>query len=282
LNLDNGLNMAACLVSLLHDPQGRQLLAARNHISTLKQLYSQVVIVATTETKTDYIEELHQEGFLLQVTKVGELGQRRREALAFGLQVGASHVHYCDFDRVLHWVGAYPLELKNILQQIVRCDFVIIGRTQRAFETHPRVQQEMERITNHVCSLAFGQSVDVTAGSCATSRETAELILRHSKALTNATDTEWPMIVKLFSDATIRFLQVEGLEFETLDYHQEEIHSVGSPELWIQLTYDSSIEMWYSRMKLALESIEAINTVKESYESRRSTSQELAAGTTHF
>jgi hypothetical protein len=264
-----GQGLDLCLISLLHDPCGRQLLATRKHIGTLKHLYPQIAVVATTETRTDVIEELRRQEVLFRVTKGNEIGQKRREALALGLQTSALHLHYCDFDRVLHWVGTYPKELENILQEIVQYDFTIIGRTQRAFETHPWVQQEMERITNHVCSLAFGKPIDTTAGSCAALYKTAELILRRSKAPTNATDTEWPMIVKLFSDATIGFLQVEGLEFETLDYYQKEIRSAGSPERWVQLTYESSIEMWYSRMKLALESIEAINTIRESYESGR-------------
>ena len=265
----SGQGFNLCLISLVHDPHGRQLLATRKHIGTLKRLYPQIAVVSTAETRTDIIEELRHQEVLLRVTKGNEIGMKRREALAFGLQTDALYLHYCDFDRVLHWAGTYPKELGNTLQEILRYDFVIIGRTQRAFETHPRVQQEMERITNHICSLAFGRPIDTTAGSCAASRKTAELILSHSKAPTNATDTEWPMIVKLFSDATIGFLQVEGLEFETLDYYQEEIRSAGSPERWVELTYESSIEVWYSRMKLALESIEAIKTVRESYESGR-------------
>jgi len=260
--------MSICLVSVLHDPHGRQLLAAKKHVDKLRHLYPQLAVVATTETSSDILKNLRQQGVFLQVTEGCEIGLKRREALAFGLQVGAPYVHYCDFDRILHWIGTYPGELDEIFREIVKHGFVIIGRTQRAFETHPRVQQEMERITNHVCSLALERRVDVTSGSCAASRETAELILSHSRAVTNATDTEWPMIVSLFSDATIGFLQVEGLEFETLDYYQEEIRSAGSPERWLQLTYESSIEMWYARMKLALESIEAIRAVRESYESR--------------
>ena len=102
-------------------------------------------------------------------------------------------------------------------------------------------------------------------GSCAASSRIAELILSHSNAPTNATDTEWPLIVKLFSDAVIGSVQVEGLEFETADYYQEAIRSVGSLAQWINLTYDSSIEMWHARMKLALEYVEAIEAVRESF-----------------
>lgn len=254
------------LVSVLHDPQGRQLTAIRKYIDDLKQMYSQIAVVATKETSPEVIEELHHRSISPKLTGRAAIGRSRREALSLGLAFDSPNIHYCDFDRILHWVRSHPKDLENALEQIERYEFVVIGRTRRAFETHPKVQQEIERITNYVFSLTIGEEMDPTAGSCAMSRKTAELILKHSKASTNATDTEWPMIVRLLSDAEIGFLKVEGLEFETADYYPEEIRSAGSLERWIELSYDTLVDVWHSRVKLALDSIEAMLAVGDSPE----------------
>ena len=56
----------------------------------------------------------------------------RHAALLKILDTDATHVHYVDFDRLLHWLELYPEELKNTVARVERCDCLIVGRTARA------------------------------------------------------------------------------------------------------------------------------------------------------
>lgn len=248
------------LVSTLHDPAGRMVEATNRLFACLSDLYEAVVVVPTSDTSPRLLEAL--QGALVRplAESNGCIGVGRRHALRLGLESGAGHLHYCDFDRVLHWIGRYPEELASALEQIRRHDYLILGRTPRAFATHPRVQRDTESITNHAFSLWFGEQVDVSAGSCGVSRQAAELILHRSTAPTNATDAEWPAIVRLSRDGSVGYLETEGLEFETPDYFPDQIALAGSLEAWLE-ERSKPISSWIARTRLTLESLEALAAV---------------------
>ncbi|HEX2922830.1 MAG TPA: hypothetical protein VHS28_02235, partial [Chloroflexota bacterium] len=180
------------LVSTLHDPDGRMVKPTRRFLDELKRIYDAIVVVPTSATTPRLLDAL--QGTVVEVLSEsnGSIGIGRRHALRLGIETGSSHLHYCDFDRVLHWIGRYPQELTRALEVIGRHDYLMLGRTDRAFDTHPRVQKDTERITNHGFSLWYGEEVDVSAGSCGVSSTAAKLILEKSVAPTNATDAEWP------------------------------------------------------------------------------------------
>jgi hypothetical protein len=251
------------LVTTLHDPEGRMVDATRRLLAPLKGLYEAIVVVPTSATSPRLLESL--QGAIVRplAESNGSIGVGRRHALRLGLEAGASHLHYCDFDRILHWIWRYPHELPSVLEAIRRHDYLIIGRTERAFATHPRVQRDTERITNHAFSLWFGQAVDVSAGSCGVSRDAAELLLARSTAPTNATDAEWPALVRLMEGGRVGYLETDGLEFETPDYFREEIARVGSLEGWLE-ERSASLDAWIARTRLTLESLEATRGAIES------------------
>ena len=225
----------------------------------LRGLYEAVAVVPTPSTSVELLARLQDAAVDPLEASRGAVGTGRRHALRLGLSTGASHLHYCDFDRLLHWLDRYPGELDRVLADIPRWDYLVLGRSDRAFATHPRVQRDTEIITNHAFSLWFGRPVDVTAGSCAVSRRAAELLLAGSTAPTNATDTEWPALV-LRKRYEVGYLATEGLEFETADYFPKEIAAAGSLEAWLE-ERSRPLAAWIGRTRLTLESLEALERI---------------------
>ena len=118
------------------------------------------------------------------------IGDARRMVITLAGEGSRGHIHFSDMDRVLQWTGSHPDELRSVIRLIPRHEFLIIGRTQSALETHPRSQVETERLANRVCSLIIGQEIDVTAASRGLSCEAVALILRYSKAEDVRTNSE--------------------------------------------------------------------------------------------
>ena len=247
------------LVSTLHDPEGRMVEPTRRLLGRLQELYEGISVVPTSSSSEELLDTLVGTAVESLEESNGAIGVGRRHALRLGLLSGASHLHYCDFDRILHWIGRYPSELAATLRVVEAHDYLMIGRTKRAFATHPRVQTDTEGITNHAFSLWYGEPVDATAGSCGVSAQAAGLLLERSSTPSNATDTEWPALVRL-AGLRVGFIQTEGLEFETPDYFPDQIAAVGSLEAWLE-ERSRSMDAWVSRTRLTLESLEALRTV---------------------
>jgi len=168
----------------------------------------------------------------------------------------SNFIHYCDFDRIIHWLRFFPEELQLLSLVLANTDFLITSRTTRAFLTHPQIQQEMEGITNQAFSLFSGFKTDVTAGSSAMNKKTAQLLINNSRAEHNETDTEWPMLA-MSSSLVVRQVKFEGLEFETPDYFEEEIRRAGGLEAW-KKKLDADPQQRESRLKLAMSSIKIL------------------------
>lgn len=248
-------NSEIILTTSLHDPENRQLAAAKELLAELSQFYCAICVSVTDGTSSEFITFLEENNITYNQSK-RSIGEGRREALSLALQHEGKYVQYCDFDRILHWIKKFPKELTSLPSVLINSDFLILGRTKRAYSTHPEVQQVTENISNMAFSIAYGKNADVTAGSCAMTRETAETLLNESTADINDTDTEWPMIA-LEKDKRVKYLQTEGLEFETPDYFQHEINEAGSLENWVEKTYDKPV-MWKYRTKMTEESVKQV------------------------
>ena len=138
--------------------------------------------------------------------------------------------------------------------------YVCLGRTARAFATHPAAQRLPETATNRALSAAAGRPLDAAAGAAWLTPEAAEIILAGSREPTAATDLEWPALILRHDPGRLRGLRCEGLEWETPDFHAAEIISAGGLAAWTRATFDTPT-MWAARLRLAAASGAALERV---------------------
>ncbi|QOR64940.1 hypothetical protein IM538_13920 [Cytobacillus suaedae] len=236
------------LLTVTHDPTGRNIKLFRELQKELESIYSEIFITVSEESSPELISVLKNSKFRVKIIPKKGAANARREVVAFGLASPCDYYHYCDFDRLLTWAKYHLKELRGLILDSTNHHYLILGRTERAMLTHPIEWIETEKISNKIFSLEFGQEVDITAGSCTFSKKSAEFIHLHSKE--RMTDAEWPMIIYRLAKLQVDFQAVEGLE-----YH-EEINSISSTI--------SEAEKWLGRLRLSLIISEtAVNTGKQ-------------------
>ncbi len=253
------------LVATLHDPHAANLpFLNRNNVVAALGWYPVVSVAVTVATDPRVTTRLQDLG--VQVVEGGATGVARRAALeAIPADLASSNI---DFDRWLHWLGSWPVELENLSARIERvvarqkvtpwC--VLLGRTARAFETHPQVQRLPETATNRTLSLAAGKSLDAVSGAVWLSAEGREIVLTSSVEESAATDLEWAGLILRQDPARLHGLRFEGLEWETPDFHAAAIAEAGGLEQWVRETFDTPA-MWTSRLQLAAASVSALQRV---------------------
>ncbi|MGD6831222.1 hypothetical protein ACQCT5_03605 [Sutcliffiella halmapala] len=223
------------LITITHDPTGKNMKLFKELQEEIEGIYSELFITISDASCIKLLEAMKQSKFKVKVIPKNGAAAARREVLSFGLSGKSEYYHYCDFDRLLTWGKNHMNELKQVTSNPEGYDYLILGRTERAMNTHPEEWIETEKITNKICSLEFGMNVDITAGSCLFSKVSAEYINKYSKE--KMTDAEWPMIVHRIAKLDIGFYPVEGLE-----YH-EEINGITRSI--------SEAEKWMGRLKLS-------------------------------
>jgi hypothetical protein len=254
-------------VATLNDPRGvflplidHELAAVRTALGS----YLLVVIAATPTTDARLTTRLAQLG--ARIVPGGQAGESRRAALTAAEDQSA--YFSCDFDRWLHWVRFWPQELASLPARLTRFSggkrsspwYVCLGRTARAFATHPAAQRLPETATNRALSAAAGRPLDAAAGAAWLTSQAAQLILAGSREPTAATDLEWPALILREDPSRLRGLRCEGLEWETPDVHAAEIVSAGGLEAWTRATFDTPF-MWAARLRLAAASGAALERV---------------------
>lgn len=251
------------LAGTLHDPRGDLLPALRERAPLLRG-YTGVYLATTAATDPRLPAFLAERGAVV-VPGDARIGVARRTALAAavaGDDGGAGDVLACDFDRWLHWAGRFPEELAGLPVRLARRRpalwYACLGRTARAFATHPPVQRVAERATNRALSLAVGRRLDATAGAAWLAREGAAAVLRGSVAKTAATDLEWPALIHRADPRRLVGLATEGLEFETAAFWPEaEVAAAGGRDAWVRDRYERP-EVWLARLRLATDSVAAL------------------------
>lgn len=224
------------LLTVTHDPQGKNIRLFKELKNELEDIYEELFLTVSEESSIELIKEIENSKFAIKIIPKKGAAEARREVVNFGLNGDSVFYHYCDFDRLLTWGKNHLQELKKIVSTLPNHDYLILGRTERALNTHPPEWIETEKITNKVCSLELGLDVDITAGACSFSRKAAEYINKYS--FERMTDSEWAMIAHRMAKLKVDYAQVEGLE-----YH-EETNGLN--------TVISDSEKWLGRLKLAL------------------------------
>jgi hypothetical protein len=255
------------LVATVHQPDDALSELTQVTLPRLQVLYDALVFLCSQTTSAEILALLRASGATVhherrQPTNLSGIGRVRRQALRLGLTTGCDHLHLCDFDRLLHWAAHYPDELRQVVKEIANYDLLILGRTGRAFATHPPYQVETERLANLVFSKVYGQERDITSGSRGLSRRAAEPLLIHSHEVGAGVDAEWPLIVSRFPELRSGYILCEGLEFETADRYQKEVAQAGGLEQWLE-AQSARPELWVHRLRVACEIAEAALRVAE-------------------
>lgn len=243
------------LVCLTRDPEANLEPSIVKLQHKLSEIYNDRIVIASRDTAPKIKRALTESGWTVIDQSEEGIGEARRDALRITQQENYTHIHLCDLDRALHWVSTYPDEMKRIHNEIPNHDFLILGRTHRAFETHPKPQRLTENLTNQFFQNLTGQYIDVNAASRGISSKAADTILNHSKAISFETDVEWPLIIKHKSHLRLSYLEVDGLEFETHLKHQKEIEAFNGIEQW-KKSLDQDPQEWLKRVIIAKKMIE--------------------------
>lgn len=248
------------LATTYHDPAGRLYEQAMRTMPDLFTVFQGVALTATAQASERVLALLDGQQIAIKredQERGAKIGLARRDAVELALQFDAPFILYCDFDRILHWIEAYPEELTRIVSQIAAHDFTVLGRTERAFASHPKVQRDTEAIINYVYAAVSGNDWDVTAATRGLSRSCAQSIVEGCTEETIGSDVAWPLYVQNTGRFTLGFIATDGLEFETQDRHPVEVATAGNTANWLT-QLDADPRRWLHRVNLAATEIEAI------------------------
>jgi hypothetical protein len=244
------------LAATHHDPEGRLYDQAARVLPQLTRIFSGIAIQATHASQPRSLDLLAGAGALVQQEQTAQssslirLGHARRSVLECALRLDARVILFCDFDRVLHWAECYPVELAGVAVDLATHDFTVLGRTTRAFESHPRVQRDTEAIANTVYASVSGNAWDVTAAARGISRRAAQAILDGCHEPSVGTDLAWPLFLQRRGSFTIGYRATEGLEFETADRYADQVAAASGLEAW-KNQLDADPQRWIERLDVA-------------------------------
>lgn len=245
-----------CLVSAFHDTEGiHSPVLLKKHIENIKNTFHCISLVLTDLTSTKVFVLLDKNKISYKIVPVGFGSLSRKVALKNGLKTNCEYFFYIDLDRLLFWLEKYPQELIKVLGKITslkKNDYLIIGRTSKAWNSHPFNQQLPEEKTNKAISQEIGKTVDVTPGCRAFRRKIANLIIDKVQGnKSGVSDIEWLMIAYSYGKAHVKSIVVDGLSYETKTVFGKERSDKQCGE------YE------FSRNQMADETIKTIDLVKK-------------------
>jgi len=240
------------VAATLHDPDSKEAALAEPFIAQWVERYREVVILTSPQGSGKTGEMLAAHGArVIEDTRpqgVDRMGLVRLWALQAAAEGQAGHVLLIDFDRLIHWEAYYPAELRQVEQMMLDYDFMVLGRSSRAFESHPEAQRESERLINAAFVSTFGEAWDITGGARGVSANAIRALSQYSRCPTLGVDGEWPVLCTRLG-LRVAHLATEGLEYETADRFQAEIAELGYDQ-WLK-TQINTPHSWESRLRLA-------------------------------
>lgn len=248
---------AVTLATTYHDPRGVLYDQLTRLLPALTEHFAHIVVDASPELHAATLARLREQGAQVVQTErpfspdgVPHLGKARRNAVALALHQETPFVMYCDGDRILHWLDHYPAELATILTTLTAYDFTIMGRTPRAFASHPRVQTATEAIINQLYTALSGRDWDITAAGRGMSRAAAQALVDGCHDDTIGVDATWPLFIQAHGGLTMGYVATEGLEFETAAQQPAAVAAAGGVEAW-KATLDRDPQGWAFRLSVA-------------------------------
>lgn len=243
--------MTISLASAWH-PRG-ELARFQRLVPQLGKIYAGIAVSLPPDADVDVIRELESQDVSTTVTRDWSHG--RHAALGKALESSADFIHYADFDRLLHWVETSPTEWLDTVARSQTTDCLIVGRTTRAYQTHPRALVDTEAISNAVASYLLGRKVDISAGSKCFSRRAAEYLMEKSApghAL--GMDSQW-MLMLHHAGFRVDYVEVDGLDWESADRYSD-VAADRQAQQRAADAYDSDPSHWSRRVEIAMEIVE--------------------------
>lgn len=208
--------MSVALVSTWQ-PRGELARFQRLH-PLLTRMFSAIVLVMPPDAEE--MAAIARQMPRVRASTDGEWRLGRHNALRLGLETDAIHLLYSDFDRALRWAELYPDELAATVRRLNDCECLVIGRSERAFATHPRCLRETEQVINEVFAHVTGLAFDICVASRGLSRGAAARILADSRVESSlGVDGEWLYLLQR-AGYPLDYVQVEGMDWETADQYR--------------------------------------------------------------
>lgn len=252
------------LATTYHDPRGVLYEQLQRHLPFLHKVFGHIAANVSPDLHAPTLTllraanvDLVQQPRNIEQDGVPALGQVRRAVIAQALHFQTPYVMYCDGDRVLHWAERYPDELAAVVAQLPAHDFTVLGRTPRAFASHPRIQSETEAIINQVYATKSGRGWDITAAARGLSRAAAQAIIDDCPDNSIGVDASWPLFLQQHGGFTMATVATEGLEFETATQHPEAVAEAGGEEAW-KASLDRNPNHWIFRLNVARVEVQAM------------------------
>ncbi|MFX0138793.1 MAG: hypothetical protein ACFFDN_34450 [Candidatus Hodarchaeota archaeon] len=253
------------LCSTFHDPEFRLKNLLNSTVSKIKKTFLKAVICLTPTTSEEVHKFLSGNDFKV----VSEPSMRNVDTYRVAImktldkieKSQTEKIFYIDFDRLIHWIDVYPTEFINLISKGIDVDYLHIGRTLRAFETHPSTQQKTEIIVNEIGSRVLGLSepIDLISVCCIFTKELGEKLMEIKNETTTGFYCTWPLL--FWNWATKKqYIEVEGLEWETPDRFMAEITDLGYKE-WVK-QFQSPIE-WEKRVKYLHECLSELSKLSK-------------------
>ena len=196
----------------------------------LRRSFNSVSVAHTPKTHPETISLLEERGYPTFKAK-DTVVNCYQTSLNQSLKSKTSDIFYCDLDRALHWIRNYPKELEALIKPSIHTDFVLIGRTKRAFDTHPETQTITEGIGNTLASkvLGFLEIRDILGTTRILTPTLAKKVIELKPMNQFGFYAEWP-ITLWRSARRPEYVEAEGLEWETPDRYPKEIRAQGLDE----------------------------------------------------
>jgi len=187
-------------------------------------------VVYTPKTHPETVSLLEERGYLTFKAE-DTFVSCYKTSLNQSLEPITGDIFYCDLDRALHGIRNYPKEFETLIEPSTHTDFTLIGRTKRAFDTHPETQTITEGIGNMMASnvLGFQETRDVLGTTWILTPALAKKVIELKPRNQFGFYAEWP-ITLWRSARNPLYLECEGLEWETPDRYTEEIRAQGLDE----------------------------------------------------
>jgi len=255
--------MTITLATTYHDANDRLHDQIAQALPTLTRLFDGIAVQASAAAPPRSLALLAHAGVRMgqddpqQPGGAAQLGRSRRAALNLALQQQAAFLLYFDFDSLLHWVQHYPDELAAVLARIPDHDMTIIGRSQRALDSHPHSQRATELFVNHAFAHLTGYSWDVMRSGRGLSRRAVQAIVAECTEDSISVDVVWPLFLLQKGNFSITDIRIEGTEFETPDRYGPEIVAAGGYAQWLR-QIDADPRRWAHRLNLARMQVESM------------------------